>query len=449
MNPYSTQTRADQEKMLRVIGVPSVDALFDQIPERLRTKNLPCLQPALSEMELQKEFRRLADKNVPARRQLSFLGGGYYERFIPSAVAALATRAEFLTSYTPYQPEISQGNLQAFFEFQTMVCDLFAMDLANASLYDGSTALGEAVILACGERPKAKRIIVSRAVHPEYRALIRTSLGPLEIDVVEIGAATGETSLEDLKQALAEPAACVVMQQPNFFGVIEAMGEASQLAHDAGALFVANVEPLSCALIAPPGEYDADIAVAEGQGLGCGLTYGGDAVGLFAAKKEFMRKVPGRLVGLAQDRRGRRGFVLTLQTREQHIRREKAASNICTNHAQMALRVAIYLALMGPDLLRQVAERAHANAAWLREKICEIKGMRVPFAGEAFGEFVVEVPRSPADLIKAGAALGILPGIDLSRDYPELDHHLLVCATETKSLDELQQYVDFLKSFSA
>ncbi len=356
MIPYIPHTEEDKKEMFREIGVKSTEELFKNIPQDLLLKTPLGLPSSLSEMELLKEMRKLSQKNANLNEYVSFLGAGSYDHFIPTVVNHLSERSEFYTSYTPYQPEASQGILQVFYEYQSLICQLFQMDIANASLYEGATALAEAVILAHNFNHRQK-VLLSKTIHPEYRQVLKTYIEKtLGLSIVEIDYENGITNLNELKEKISEEISCVVIQNPNFFGCLEKVREIEEITHKFGSLYITSVDPISLGLLIPPGEYNADIAVAEGQSLGNHLNFGGPYLGIFTCKKKFLRKIPGRRVGETTDQKGQRGFTLTLQTREQHIRREKATSNICTNEALNALRATIYLSALGKEGLREVAE---------------------------------------------------------------------------------------------
>jgi glycine dehydrogenase subunit 1 len=446
--PYLCNTQAQQAEMLRIIGVNSLSDLFVHIPEDIRPQALPSLPPPLSELELTRALKALGAKNTTTSQILSFLGGGIYDHFVPSIIGHLANRAEFYTAYTPYQPEASQGLLQAFFEYQTMICQITGMEIANASLYDGATALAEAVIMALSVQEKRSGVLIARTVHPEYRHVVATYLKNLAADLTEINYSDGITDIEELKRSLNQNTACVVLQQPNFFGCLEEVNELARETHEAGALLIVVIDPISLGLLKRPDSYGADIAVGEGQSLGLGQVCGGETLGIFACKPEFLRKVPGRLVGMSKDRQGRRGFVLTLQTREQHIRREKATSNICTNHALNALKAAVYLASVGPHGLRHIATLCAKKAAYLRRQIALIMGFSCPFAHPHFKEFIIQTPVRAEKIVRLCREEGILPGIPLGHYYPELEDCLLICVTETKTRAELDRFVSLLKTIA-
>ena len=438
---YSPHTDADRAEMLAAIGVPSVDALFDDIPQSVRATRFEVPRP-LAEQEVRAELTRLAGRN--AIPEVSFLGAGAYRHLIPAAVAEVIRRGEFYTAYTPYQPEVSQGTLQSIYEFQTMICELTGMEVATASHYDGATATAEAALMAC-RLTRRERVAVSAAVHPQVRRVLATYCSGPGIEIVEVPAELGEegSGQTDPKHAgsvLDESVACLVVQSPNFLGVIEPMREHADAAHAAGALLVAVVEPISLAVLEPPGAYGADIVAAEGQPLGIPLSYGGPYLGLLASHESTIRQLPGRLVGATRDVRGRRGYVLTLQAREQHIRREKAASNICTNQALCALAATAYLTAVGPEGLREVAELSMLQARHLAARL-EDEGLgERPLSGAYFNEIAVRVP----DADRRHAALreqGIVAGYPLGGDYPELGDTLLLAATELTTDDEVERLV--------
>ncbi len=441
---YVPNTDADREAMLAAIGVEQASALFADIPAAVRDPELR-LPEALSELELRQLLSELAARNVDARQHPCFLGAGAYNHFIPAVVGHVVGRSEFYTSYTPYQPEISQGTLQSIFEFQTLICRLTGMDVANASLYDGASATAEAVVLALSATRRHK-VVLAGTVHPEYRTVLRTFTRELGLEYVECGrrADGGRLAPACVREAADEDTACVIVQQPNFLGYLEDVDALSQAALAVGALFVVAYDPISLGLLRPPGAYGADVAVAEGQPLGIPLSFGGPYLGLFACREKYLRQMPGRLVGETVDNRGRRGYVLTLQAREQHIRREKATSNICTNQALMALAATVYLSYMGPQGLRRVAELCTQKAHYAAERIAAVPGFTLPFADPFFKEFVVRCPRPPAAVNAALRRHGIIGGYALGRDYPELADCLLFCVTELNTKGDIDRLVGAL-----
>ena len=427
--------------MLARIGAPSIDALISGIPAPLRLGRPLALPAALSEMELAAEVEALAEENRTARSMSCFLGAGAYRHYVPAAVDALISRAEFFTSYTPYQPEVAQGTLQAIYEYQTLVCRLTGMEVANASLYDGASSLAEAVLMA-HRIVSRRRVLVARSVHPDYRRVLATYLANMDLEIVEIGfGADGRVDDAELASACDARTLAVCVQSPNFLGVIERLDRLCRVAAGGGALSVAVVaEPFSLGLLKPPGEQGADVVCGEGQSFGNPLSFGGPYLGLFATREKYLRQIPGRLVGEALDVDGRRGFVLTLSTREQHIRRGKATSNICTNQGLCALAASIHLALLGPGGLAQVARLNHARAEYAKETLSRVRGCRPYFSGPTFNEFVLEVPGDASAVRDRLLAQGILAGLPLEDAYPELEHALLVCATEmttTAQIDAL------------
>jgi len=439
--PNSPEERAE---MLREIGCPTIEHLFRSIPEKFRLKEPLRLPPARSEAEVLAIFRELAARNAAATEYALFLGAGAYHHFIPSVVDALISRAEFATVYTPYQPEIAQGTLQALFEYQTLICQLTGMEVANASLYDGSTALAEAVLMA--ERVTRRReILLARSVHPEYRQVIATYTRALGVTLrlLEYDPETG--SVDPRAVAPSAETAALIVQSPNFFGVIEDIAALAERAHDVGALLiVAITEPISLGLLRPPGELGADIVVGEGQSFGLPLSFGGPYLGIFATRERFVRQMPGRIIGQAFDQHGRRGFVMTLATREQYIRREKATSNICTSQELCAIMAAIYLSTMGPRGLREVAEQNAQKAAYLAREIARQSGFRLRFSGSHFNEFVVQSEQPVALVLDRLRERKILGGLPLGPYYPELRDCFLVCVTEMISRSMMETYLRVL-----
>ncbi|MGZ8844418.1 MAG: aminomethyl-transferring glycine dehydrogenase subunit GcvPA [Pyrinomonadaceae bacterium] len=442
--PNSPDERAE---MLLQIGVATTDNLFDSIPAALRLRDHLKVPAAMSELELLKRFEEMGASNQAARR-ISFLGGGAYSHYTPTIVDHLISRSEFFTAYTPYQPEISQGTLQAIFEFQTLVCQLTGMDIANASMYDGSTAMAEAVLMA--ERvTKRSKVIVSSAVHPQYLEVAHTYVQHAGIDLEQASfdSATGQTPPEAF-DAIDDQTAAVVVQSPNFFGCIEDVQALSEKAHAHGALLIVAVtEAMSFGLLRSPGACGADIVVAEGQSFGVPLSFGGPYVGLFATRDKYARQIPGRLVGEAYDKQGRRGFVLTLATREQHIRREKATSNICTNEGLIALAATVYLETMGRRGVQEVALQCTQKAHYAAQEIAKTEGFSLPFSAPFFNEFVVRGPASATDLLERMARKnGIDGGIALARFDSGRPNDFLVCVTETNTRGEIDALVKALKS---
>jgi len=435
--------------MLKQIGLTSAEDLFTSIPEDLRLNRNLNTPPALSELELLAAFEIRAERNRGASRP-SFLGGGAYSHYIPTVVDHIISRSEFFTAYTPYQPEISQGTLQVIFEFQTLVCQLTGMEVANASMYDGSTALAEAVLMAERVTRRAK-VIACGAVHPEYLDVVRTYVQHAGIDLQLVGwdEHTGQTSAV-IADAIDSQTAAIVIQSPNFFGSVESVSALAEKAHTAGALLILVLtEAISLPFLRSPGACGADIVVAEGQSFGVPLSFGGPYLGLFATREKYARQIPGRLVGKAYDKEGNRGFVLTLATREQHIRREKATSNICTNEGLIALAATVYLETMGRRGLQEVASQCAQKAAYAARRIGEIDGFSLPFSAPRFNEFVVRAPSDATALLRRlSQEQEINGGIPLSRYYSDRPNEFLVCVTEVNSRNEIDRLVSGLEQCS-
>jgi len=446
--PFIPHTEDDVRAMLAAIGVAKIDDLFDEIPASLRDTALSGVPPGLSEMEVTRLMHERAEQDG---RWLNFIGAGAYEHHIPAAVWQIATRGEFYSSYTPYQAEASQGTLQLLYEYQSMMTSLTAMDVTNASLYDGASALAEAVLMAVRAHKSSKRVLVPATVHPVYRAVTRTIVKDQSIELIEVPYCTecGHVIPAALEKFAGQDYAALVVPQPNYFGVLEPVDELTAWAKHNRMLTIAVVNPTSLALLKPPGEWadgGADIAVGEGQPLGVPLAAGGPYFGFMACRNEYVRQMPGRIVGRTLDADGKPGYTLTLQAREQHIRRSKATSNICTNQGLAVTAATIYLALVGPAGLARVAESSNANAAALAEKLCALPGVTRAFSGPVFHEFVVQFDAPVAGVLQALQAQGILGGLAMTQDYPELGNAMLVCATETKRDDDLTRYAATLKS---
>lgn len=436
---------ADRAEMLRAIGVSSVEDLFTSIPASVREP--PDLAPPLSEIEVRRLLGSLAARNANARETAFFLGAGIYNHWVSAVADQMLYRAEWLTSYTPYQPEVSQGTLQSVFEFQTHICLLTGLDVSNASLYEGASALVESLLMASRLSRGRTKAVLSAAVHPEYRETVRTYFAPLGFSAVEVPIGPdGATDPEALALAVDENTFAVAIQSPNFYGVVEDWEVGSRAAREKEALSVAVVaEAISMALLAPPGERGADIACGEGQSLGVPMHFGGPVLGFLACRSEHARQLPGRLVGETRDAEGRRAFCLTLATREQHIRRERATSNICTNQGLMALAANIHCSLLGKNGLRELALQSHAKAEYLKKEIAKIPGWRVPFPGATFNEFVVEAPEPAAPVLSRLARRGILGGVPLSRWEPESGNRFLLATTEMNTRDEMDRLVEALQ----
>ncbi len=446
---FIPHTEADVRAMLDAIGVERIEQLFDEIPAPLRAASLEAMPPALGEMQVARLMRERAALDG---QPLSFLGAGAYEHHIPAAVWAVAERGEFYSAYTPYQAEASQGTLQTLYEFQTMIASLTGMEVANASLYDGASALAEALLMAVrlNRRSRSLAVLVPRTVHPHYRATARAITRNQGLELIEVpyAADSGRTPLEALEQHAGVDIAALVLQQPNFFGVLEDCDALSEWAKRRGSLLVAVANPISLGLLRPPGEWraPADIVVGEGQPLGVPLASGGPYFGFLTTRREHVRQMPGRIVGRTLDAAGRAGFTLTLQAREQHIRRARATSNVCTNQGLVVTAATLYMALLGPGGLEQVARVCHARLGALTRALTALPGVRRAFSAPCFHERVVRFDRPVAPLLDALAAQGILGGCDLAVDYPELGPALLTCATETKTEADIERFAGALRA---
>jgi len=433
-SPYLPNTDTDRRAMLQEIGVSSIEELFKDIPEKVRYTHFNLPAP-LSELELKKELQQLAGCNASLDDYACFLGAGAYRHFIPSVVDHIISRSEFYTAYTPYQPEVSQGTLQPVYEYQSMVCQLTGMEMSNAGMFDGGTAAGEAAIMACAIT-KRRKVAVSTTVNPLYRGVIDTYVKGRNYPV---------ETLESSSSQLSPDCACLIVQQPNFFGYFEEIEAYVQKAHDIGALLIAIVDPISLGMFKPPGDYGVDIAVAEGQPLGIPIRYGGPYLGIFACRKEYVRQMPGRIVGKTLDDDGRPGYVMTMVTREQYIRREKAISNICTSEALMALAAAVYLAAVGKKGIRQIAELCYHKAHYAAEAIGNLKGYSLLFKQPFFKEFVIRCPVAPSKINEALFKKRIIGGLDISH---MIDNGMLLCTTEMNSKSEIDKLVKILGEHS-
>jgi Glycine cleavage system protein P (pyridoxal-binding), N-terminal domain len=444
---YIPNTDADRARMLEAIGVNSVSDLFTPIPAEIRERaDFSGVDGALDDISLKKHLISLASKNADMDRFPSFLGAGIYDHYIPPIVGHITGRSEFYTAYTPYQPEVSQGVLQSIYEFQSLICQLTGMDIANASLYDGATALAEAAIMAC-DITKRKRVLLASSIHPAFRRTVKTYMPLLADSVNECPFDPGTATLDRaaLDAALTDEVACVVVQQPNFFGVVEDLRALADAAHAKGALLIAVVDPISLGLLETPGACGVDIVVGEGQGLGCYPAFGGPLLGLFACRKEYVRRIPGRIVGGTVDGEGTRAYTMTLRTREQDIRRETATSNICTNQALFALAATVYLSAMGKTGMAQVANLCLQKAHYAQKAICEIPGFEPVFSGPFFKEFAVRCPEDPVALNKRLLEAGIMGGLPLGREYAGYENAMLLCVTEQRTREEIDALVAALK----
>lgn len=448
---YLPMTEQDQDDMLTTIGVDSVEQLFTDIPASVRYSGILDMSERLDEPALLKHMRQLSDSNADFDRYTSFLGAGIYDHHIPVIINHMISRSEFYTAYTPYQPEISQGQLQAIFEFQSYICELTGMSVANASMYDGATALAEAAALTSGAT-KRKQIIVSSTVHPEAREILRTSARGLNLEVVEIGSMNGVTDLSALEAAITEKTAAVLIQTPNFFGCLEDITAIEPLIHAKKGLLVLSTNPISLGLLESPGKLGADVVVGDAQPLGIPAALGGPTCGFFAVSEPLMRRIPGRIVGQTVDQEGKRGFVLTLQAREQHIRREKATSNICSNQALLALCASVYMSTMGKAGMQEVALLNLQKAHYAMERFSKASvvdtAITLPFSSPIFNEFVIKLPDT-VDLQAINSMMlqkGFIGGYDLGIAYPELQGHMLIAVTERRTKDEIDQFVHELEA---
>lgn len=444
---YLYSTPAQQQEMLQTIGVPSMETLLQQVPAELRLQRELDLPPALTELELEQRVRHLAGKNVADR--VCFLGGGAYDHFVPAVVDEITSRGEFYTAYTPYQPEASQGSLQAFFEFQTLICQLSGMDVSNASLYEGGTAVSEAAFMSMRIHGRHARIAIAETVHPEYRQIVETYTRDLQTEIVTIPMIHGRTDLARAEELVNEQTACLIFQHPNFFGCLEDAEALCRLSRRHGAMAVVSFDPLSLGILKRPGDYGADIAVAEGQSLGIPLQYGGPYLGILACREEYVRKMPGRLITRTTDRDGKTCYALGLQTREQHIRRDKATSNICTNQGLLALRATVYMSLLGPQGFREASELCCQKAHYAAEQLCTIPGIELMFNAPFFKEFVINVTgRTAEDVLREAARAGFDIGPELKNFpalSPDLENGILVAVTEARTKEQIDSLVQALK----
>lgn len=444
--PFIPHTEEDITEMLAKIGASSIEELFDEIPPALKSGKLSRVPPGLSEMEI---TRLMLERAQVDGFYSSFIGAGAYEHHIPAAVWQITTRGEFYSSYTPYQAEASQGTLQLLYEFQTMMASLTGMDVSNASLYDGASALAEAALMAVRQHKTSRKILIPKTAHPNYRKVLRTIVSNQQIEVVEVPFCeeSGQVLVEQIDQFGQEEFAALVIPQPNFFGIFEQVDALTNWAHQKNALVIAVVNPMSLALLTPPGQWGdrgADIAVGEGQPLGIPLSSGGPYFGFMTCKNELVRQMPGRIIGRTVDMDNKPGFVLTLQAREQHIRRSKATSNICTNQGLMVTAATIYMSLLGPDGLRRVAAQSHANTLTLVEQLEKLPGVKRTFSAPFFHEVAITLPGSATEILQAMKAQHILGGLSLDEFYPSQRNTLLVCATETKTQADLDRYSEVL-----
>ncbi|GGE73848.1 aminomethyl-transferring glycine dehydrogenase subunit GcvPA [Priestia taiwanensis] len=439
MHRYLPMTEQDRKEMLQTVGVETVDELFQDIPESVRFKGELNIKKALSEPALIKELTELASKNTTTEDVPFFLGAGVYRHYVPVIVDHVISRSEFYTAYTPYQPEISQGELQAIFEFQTMICELTGMDVANSSMYDGGTALAEAAMLSAGHT-RGKKILVSKSVHPESRDVLKTYALGQHLEVVEIDTKDGVTDIEALQTHMEDDVACVLVQYPNFFGQVENLAEIEKIVHSKKAMFVVSSNPLSLGILTPPGAFGADIVVGDAQPFGISTQFGGPHCGYFATTTKLMRKIPGRLVGQTTDLDGKRGFVLTLQAREQHIRRDKATSNICSNQALNALAASVAMTALGKKGIREIATQNIQKTQYALRTFKE-NGFTIVHEGPVFNEFVVKCNKSVTEVNDALFAKGIIGGYDLGKNDDDLANCMLVAVTELTTKEDIDTFV--------
>ena len=440
MFPYISNTLEDEKIMLRSVGADSIQELFSDIPDDVKLNRELNINSPMSEMEVEKCLKSLSKKNRSTEELVCFLGAGVYDHYIPSIIKHIVSRSEFYTAYTPYQPEISQGTLQAIFEYQSLICNLTGLEASNASMYDGATACAEAAFIAA-ESTKRKVIIVSKTVHPEIRKVLHTYTRFKGLELIEIDAKEGVTDTSKLKELVDSKIGGVIVQNPNFFGIIEDMTEIEKITHDNKALLIMSVDPISLAILKTPGEIGADIAVGEGQSLGNAMNFGGPYLGFMAATTKLMRKIPGRIVGQTEDVDGKRAFVLTLQAREQHIRREKATSNICSNQALNALTAAIYLTTMGKQGLKEVAYQSMQKAHYAFSEIIKSEKYKAVFNKPFFKEFVIQAQQSASVINDKLLESNIIGGYDIEINYPDHKNALLFCVTEKRTKSEIQALV--------
>ncbi|MCD6303994.1 MAG: aminomethyl-transferring glycine dehydrogenase subunit GcvPA [Planctomycetes bacterium] len=435
--PFVANTDAQRREMLRAIGVESIDELFADIPPELRCEELD-IPPGLPEQEVRRKIAALADRNTTG--QINFLGGGFYDHFIPAALESLVYRSEFYTAYTPYQPEISQGTLQAIYEYQSAICRLVDMEVANASLYDGGTAVYEAIMMAL-RITRRNKVVMDETVSPIYRKMVRSYTSNLGISLVETPPAEGLPDRSAIERELCDETAALIVQYPNFFGCIDELSDLADMVHRRGGLLIVSCYPIALGLLKPPGLMGADIVVGEGQSLGMPVSFGGPYLGFMATRMKYVRKMPGRIVGRTVDKDGREGFVLTLQAREQHIRREKATSNICTNQGLCALTAVVYLSLLGKEGLRELAQVCAEKADYARHRLLNVPGVTMRFPSRwYFNEFVVNLPVTAEKVIRGLFTRGIAAGFPLGRYFPEMNNCLLVAVTEKRTKED----IDFL-----
>ncbi len=442
---FNPHTPEDRRAMLETIGATSVEELFSPVPEDVRFPELN-LPRQLTEMEAARRLQDLASMNVVPDPEDNYLGAGSYQHYVPAAVGQILSRGEFYTAYTPYQPEVAQGTLQVIYEFQSMVAGLLGTEVANASMYDGATAFAEGALMTVASSRKKHRVLLAGTVPPSYRDVMHTYVDGAGVEITHVEPANPFVlTVDDLKPHLTDDLACIAIASPNFFGAIEDVEAIANLAHENGTSLVVSTTPVPLSLMKSPGELGADVVTAEGQSLGVAQSYGGPYVGLLGSTQKLVRQMPGRIAGITTDSEGKRGYVLTLQTREQHIRREKATSNICTNQGLMATAATVYMSTLGPEGFREVGQAAYTNAHYLADQISQIDGYELAFDSQFFHEFTVRTPKPAAEILEALLAEGILGGIDLSMFNPEWNNLLLLTATELNSKDGIDRFINILK----
>ncbi len=441
---FNPHTPEDRQAMLATIGIDTVEELFAPVPEDVRFPQLT-LPPSLTEMEAARRMQDLAAKNLVPDPENNYMGAGSYQHYVPATVGQILSRGEFYTAYTPYQPEVAQGTLQVIYEFQSMVASLLGTDVANASMYDGATAFAEGALMTVANSRKKHRIVLAGTVHPAYRQVMHTYVDNAGVAVTEVTPANPFLlTVEDIAPHLGDDVACVAVAYPNFFGAIEDVKALADLAHENGTSLVVTTSPVPLSLLKSPGELGADVVTAEGQSLGVAQSYGGPYVGLLGSTKGLIRQMPGRIAGITTDSEGKRGYVLTLQTREQHIRREKATSNICTNQGLMATAATVYMSTLGPEGFREVGQAAYSNAHYLAQKLSELDGFELAFDAPFFDEFTVRTPQPAAAVLETLLAEGILGGVDLGQFYPDWACLLLIAATEMYSKGGIDHLIEVL-----
>ncbi len=439
---YIAINEEQRRKMLEKIGVESIESLFGSIPKEIQLKEPLDLPEQIDDISLVRHLRELASKNISTEEYISFLGAGSYAHYIPPVVEFLSNQSAFVTAYTPYQAEASQGALQAFYEYQTLICQITGMDVCNSSMYEAGSGLAEAVLVA-RDVTGCSRVILPENIHPEYRSVVKTYLSSLPVRIDELDVSEGRVDTNKLSDKLDDDVACVIVQQPNFFGLVEQIDKISELVGKSDALFIVIFDPISAGILKRPGDFDVDIVVGEGQSLGIPQSFGGPYLGFFASKKKYLRRLPGRLVGATVDEEGKRAFCLTLQTREQHIRRERATSNICSNEGLLAIRAAIYLGCVGKEGLTRIANLCFQKAHYAARRIAECDGYELPFGMSFFKEFVVRCKsKSPDEILESGRKRGIYAGVKLGRWYRKFDDCLLIAVTEKRTKEEIDRLVE-------